>query len=73
MIIKKVKHKIVEKLGGDFYTSGMIVFAQSQIKELISFEAKVIHVLYAISFNYDTIINLKVFESDESYNKNPAI
>jgi len=74
MIIKSLKEKIAEKLGGDYYTSGMIVFAQTKHEELISFDTRVNHIDFAISLNYDTKVDLNVFNSDDkAANKHPAL
>jgi len=53
-IICSLSSEIKEKLNGDFYTSGMIVYGNKKIDKLITFETKVNRTKYSVALNFDT-------------------
>jgi len=53
MIINNISGDIRDKLGGDFYTSGMTVFGNSKHEGLISFSTTVNKRKFSVSMNYD--------------------
>lgn len=53
MIINNISGDIRDKLGGDFYTSGMTVFGNKKLEGLISYSTTVNKRKFAVSMNYD--------------------
>jgi hypothetical protein len=58
MIINNISTEIRDKLGGDFYTSGMTVFGNKKLEGLITYSTTVNKRKFAVSMNYDAQINL---------------
>ena len=54
MIVFSIQDKIKEHLEGDFYTSGMIVFGNKKIEDLLTYETVVNKTKFAVAMNYDT-------------------
>lgn len=74
MILKEITGDMKEKFGGDFYTSGMTVFANAKVEGLNTFTCNVNKTDFAVKMDFDTHVNLEdLYSTDENVNKLPAI
>ena len=74
MIIYNISEKIREKLKGDFYCSGMIIFGSSKQEKLLTFESLVNKTKYAVALTFESHIDLQILNSESSIvNKQPAL